>query len=145
MSDSLWPHGLQPTRLLCPWDFPGKSTGVGCHALLQEIFPTNGLNLRLLHWQADSLALSLQGSPETPFGPLQKHKTTSHFCGSECCLWTSWTIVSRILGHSSSFLSIDFLGWPGVKTEIGIKHHLYHWELASLSRKHGKLTTNGLK
>ena len=31
VSDSLWPHGLQPTRLLCPWDFPGKSTGVGCH------------------------------------------------------------------------------------------------------------------
>ena len=30
MSDSLQPHGLQPTRLLCPWDFPGKSTGVGC-------------------------------------------------------------------------------------------------------------------
>ena len=34
MSDSLRPHGLQPTRLLCPWDFPGKSTGVGCHHLL---------------------------------------------------------------------------------------------------------------
>ena len=31
MSDSSRPHGLQPTRLLCPWDFPGKSTGVGCH------------------------------------------------------------------------------------------------------------------
>ena len=30
VSDSLWPHGLQPTRLLHPWDFPGKSTGVGC-------------------------------------------------------------------------------------------------------------------
>ena len=29
------PHGLQPTRLLCPWDFPGKNTGVGCHFLLQ--------------------------------------------------------------------------------------------------------------
>ena len=29
-----WPHGLQPTRLFCPWDFPGKSTGVGCHCLL---------------------------------------------------------------------------------------------------------------
>ena len=37
MSDSLWPHGLQPARLLCPWDFPGKNTGVGGHALLQEI------------------------------------------------------------------------------------------------------------
>ena len=36
MSDSSWPHGLQPTRLLPPWDFPGKSTGVGCHCLLWE-------------------------------------------------------------------------------------------------------------
>jgi len=34
VSDSSWPHGLQPTRLLHPWDFPGKSTGVGCHRLL---------------------------------------------------------------------------------------------------------------
>ena len=36
MSDSSRPHGLQPTRLLHPWDFPGKGTGVGCHCLLQE-------------------------------------------------------------------------------------------------------------
>ena len=35
VADSSRPHGLQPTRLLCPWDFPGKSTGVGCHCLLQ--------------------------------------------------------------------------------------------------------------
>ena len=34
MSDSQRPHGLQPTRLLHPWDFPGKSTGVECHCLL---------------------------------------------------------------------------------------------------------------
>ena len=33
-SDSSRPHGLQPTRLLCPWDFPGRSTGVGCHCRL---------------------------------------------------------------------------------------------------------------
>jgi len=38
MSDSVRPHGLQPTRLLCPWDFPGKSTGVGCHCLLRMDF-----------------------------------------------------------------------------------------------------------
>ena len=37
MSDSLQPHGLQPTSLLHPWDFPGKSTGVGCHCLLHYI------------------------------------------------------------------------------------------------------------
>ena len=42
--DSLWPHGLQPTRLLCLWDFPGKDTGMGCHFLLQEIFETQGSN-----------------------------------------------------------------------------------------------------
>ena len=35
VSDPQRPHGLQPTRLLRPWDFPGKSTGVGCHCLLQ--------------------------------------------------------------------------------------------------------------
>ena len=42
VSDTLGPHGLQPTRLLCPWDSPGKNTGVNCHALLQGIFPTQG-------------------------------------------------------------------------------------------------------
>ena len=37
MSDSYRPQGLQPTRLLHPWDSPGKSTGVGCHCLLQSL------------------------------------------------------------------------------------------------------------
>ena len=58
MSDSLQSHGLQPVRLLCPWDSPGKNTGVGCHFLLQGILPTQGSNphlLRLLHWQVSSL------------------------------------------------------------------------------------------
>ena len=43
-SDSLRPRGLQPSRLLCPWHFPGKNTGVGCHFLLQGIFLTQGSN-----------------------------------------------------------------------------------------------------
>ena len=43
-SDSLQPHGLQPARLLCPWDFPDKSTGAGCHFLLQGIFSIQGLD-----------------------------------------------------------------------------------------------------
>ena len=58
---TLQPHGLQPARLFCPWDSPGKNTGTGCHSLLQGIFPTQELNprlLHLLHWQADSLPLS---------------------------------------------------------------------------------------
>ena len=44
VSDSLQPYGLQPTKFLSPWDFPGKTTGVSCCALLQGIFQTQGLN-----------------------------------------------------------------------------------------------------
>ena len=54
----------QPTRLLCPWDSPGKNTGVDCYALFQGIFPIQGLNprlLRLLHCQAGSLSLAPHG------------------------------------------------------------------------------------
>ena len=43
------------------WDFPGKNTRVGCHFLLQRIFPTSGSNPRLLHWQEDSLPLGFPG------------------------------------------------------------------------------------
>ena len=62
---TLWYYGLQPSRVLWPWDFPGKSTGVGCHFLLQGIFLTQGLNqcfLCLLHWQAGSLPLAPPGT-----------------------------------------------------------------------------------
>ena len=52
-----------PTRLLCPCKFPGKNTGVGCHFLLQGIFPTQGLNSHLLNWKANSLPQSYLGSP----------------------------------------------------------------------------------
>ena len=40
---------MEPARLLCPWDTPGKNTGEGCHSLLQGIFSTQGLNPGLLH------------------------------------------------------------------------------------------------
>ena len=60
---SLQPHGLKPNRLLCPWIFPGKNTGVGCHFLLQGIFQTQRLNPHLLYWLVDSLALVPYGKP----------------------------------------------------------------------------------
>ena len=49
MSDSVQPYGLQPARLPSPWDSLDKSARVGCHALRQGIFLTQGLNLGLLH------------------------------------------------------------------------------------------------
>ena len=57
------PHGLYPTRLLCPWDSPGKNTGVGCPFLLRGIFLTQGPSSGLLPWRVDSLPLSYLGNP----------------------------------------------------------------------------------
>ena len=62
VSNSWPPHELLPTRLLYPWDSLGKKTGVGCHALLQGIFPTQGLNPGLLHCRQILYCLSHQGS-----------------------------------------------------------------------------------
>ena len=80
MSDFLSPFGLLLARLLCLWDSPGKNTGVGCHARLQGIFPTQGWNLCLLRLLHGSLILYLLGHrgrqwlrispPLTPWQPL---------------------------------------------------------------------------
>ena len=52
VSDSSRPHGLQPTRLLCPWGFPGMSTGVGCHCLLQSTRHTQSSNAKFIHFES---------------------------------------------------------------------------------------------
>ena len=79
MSYSVQPYGLQPARLLCPWDSPGKNSGVGCHALLQGIFLTQESNLSLLcllHWQEGSLPLAPPGK-----------------------LWSHYTYTQQMLTH----------------------------------------------
>ena len=63
MSDSLRSHGLQPTRLLCQWDSPGKNTGVGSHSFLQRIFPDPGIEARSLALQLESLLSDPPGKP----------------------------------------------------------------------------------
>ena len=62
-SDSVWPHGLWLASILCPRNSPGKNTRLGCHYLLQGIFPTQGSNLCLLHCRQILYHLSHQGSP----------------------------------------------------------------------------------
>ena len=57
VSDSSRPHGLQPPRLLRPWDFPGKSTGVGCHCLLQTI---GTVSFKKLNHCVDGTSLAVQ-------------------------------------------------------------------------------------
>ena len=59
MFNSLRPHRLQPCRLLCPWEFPGKNTELGWHSLLQGILLTQGSSLGPPELQADSLPSEL--------------------------------------------------------------------------------------
>ena len=77
MSNSFQLYGPYPTRLLCPWDSPGKNTAVSCHALLQGIFLIQGSNLGLLHCRQ---ILYCWVSRETPIN-----------------IYTSWLIKSRLL------------------------------------------------
>ena len=91
MSDLLQPRGLQPTKLLCPWDSLGKNTGVGCHFLLRGIFPTEGLKahlLHILHWQAYSLPLSHLGNPNRwPSRPKGNIKWIQCWVNFKSCTW----------------------------------------------------------
>ena len=64
ISHSYWPHGLQPTRLLRPWDFPGKSSGVGCHCLLRKkclvcVFPENWSICTHIYFLLSSILFSI--------------------------------------------------------------------------------------
>ena len=93
--DPLQSHGLQPTRLLSPWAFPGKNTGVGCHFLPQGIFPTQGSNLvsciscigrRILYhsaiWEAHLPQQTHNGRYRRTSPMINKHATLSVTAGS---------------------------------------------------------------
>ena len=66
VSDSLRAYGPEPTRLLCPWNSPGKNTGVSSHSLFQGILPTQGLNPFLLQWTREVLTTRLGEGSGTP-------------------------------------------------------------------------------
>ena len=100
MSDSLQPHGLQPTRLLCPCNSPGKNTGVACH-FLQGIFPTQGSNpllLCLLHCQAGSLPLA----PPQFLCYYQKKKAIINLFTSAWCYGLHGILPNSVCGSSNS-------------------------------------------
>ena len=101
MSNSAQPYGLQPAKLLCPWDSPGKNARGGCHALLQGIFPIQGLNLHLLcllHHQVSSLSLVTPGNPFI-LTCFQKKKKCSSFTFFQIALMSNlrnWVSASEL-------------------------------------------------
>ena len=72
MSDSLQPHGPEPSRFLCPWNSLGKNIGVDCHSLLQGIFPTQVSNPGLLYYKQILYCINYQESPIKIGGPQLK-------------------------------------------------------------------------
>ena len=108
-------HGLQPTRLLHPWDFPGKSTGVGCHCLLLQAVsgPQSSKILiaesdRFCSFQVDSLPLSHMGSPVFSKCFLLKIHYWLTISIKDKVLW-SLTIVNAHLVSLISFFLFLFL------------------------------------
>ena len=106
MSDSLPPHGLQPIRLLYPWNSPGKNIRVGCYSLLQGIFLIQGSNLGphtavrfFTVWAISSQTLSLLNQ----LSFLIPHAVISSRGSSQLRDWTHISCISctgkRILYH----------------------------------------------
>ena len=90
MSDSFVTPWTVLTRILCPWDFPGKNTGVSWHFLLQGISLTQGLNPNLLHWQVNSLPVGYQDRPFPHHGLIFVCVGGAHCAGSSLWYRGSW-------------------------------------------------------
>ena len=102
VSNSLRLHGLSLSRLFCPWKFPGKNNGVGCHFLLPGISLPQGLKpslLCLLCWLADSLRLCHLGDDlqrQLYFQVLGRHRRTVSVKETFHCYPHVKTAISRI-------------------------------------------------
>ena len=107
-------HEPQPTRLLCPWDSPGKSTGVGCHFLLQGIFPTQGSNLGLPHCTQMLYRLSHQHGLKTSNCKIQQKNYTTF---KQIILQIGKRKIEGLfLTFQLSILTI----WPGIKRLLNL-------------------------
>ena len=102
VSDSLLPSGLYPAKLLCPWDTPGKNTGVDCHFLFQGIFPTQGSNPGLPHCRQTLYPLSHQGSfastdSKLPIHPFPNPSPPWHSSVYSLCLWVCFYFIDKFI------------------------------------------------
>jgi len=113
ISNSLQPHGLHLARFICPWDFPGKNTGVRWHFLLRGIFPIQRLNPCLLHWQASSLPL---GPP-----PVSANSVTTTL--STLCLLMNFSSGYR--SYFPTALNVWYLGLNFVPNKISWSPNLW--------------------
>ena len=130
VSDSLRPHGLRSLVGYSPWDFPGKSTRVGCHFLLQGIFPTQGLNL---HSPVSNLCYCKSGCKKYPY--ILSHVcipymltyvyVISYMCKHICRLihW-KWSCCQRVCAFDM------LVKWSEVKSLSRVRLFVTPWTVA---------------
>ena len=100
MSDSVRPHRQQPTRIFCPWDSPGKNTGVGCHSLLQCMKVKSESEVaQLCPTLSDPMDCSLPGSCTGPWD--SPGKNTGVGCHS--LLHTSYITLGKLISLKLSY------------------------------------------
>ena len=134
---TLWdPHGLWPARLLRPWDFPGKNTGVGCHFLLQGLFLPQGSNSDLPQCGQILYCLSHQGSPSHPLNLPE----------SFCCPWTLRPSPPALKGPSIRLncLATNLLFATDVipHSVMGQKPHGLSFVVVAIRERRGKKILN---
>ena len=83
-SDSLWPHGPQPARLLCPWNFPGKNTGAHCNFLLQGSLPAPEIELVSPASAGRFFSAALSGKPHGMWWVLANHALWGDHASKDC-------------------------------------------------------------
>ena len=115
VSDSLWPHGLWPTRLLCPWGFARQEYWSGLPCLLQGIFPTQGLNPGLLHCRWILYHLSHQESP-----------VYNRICMYDVCIHILYIYYTHII-HTHSIYTYPIGSFSLEISNINIIILFYKW------------------
>ena len=125
VSDSLRPHGLQPTRLISPWDFPGKSAGVGCHRLLPCCVYNSILCVHLCAFPVYV--------HQYHFSRFHTYALIHDTCFSEFTLWglyfkfskedsrSLWYYYHSYIRYLKSISDFSCLKW---NMQISISHHL---------------------
>ena len=112
-----------PVRLLCPWDSPGRNTGMGCHFLLQGIFMTQGLNLGLLHCRWILYSLSHQGIPRYIYTYfiyiyIYTHKSTYLYLIKYTHIW----ILNSKCAWNSCLQNLQGVGWISHPDQKDFEH-----------------------
>ena len=107
---------IQPTRFLCPWNSPGKNTGVGCHSLLQGILTTQESNLSLPHCRQIFLPTEPPGTSHPP--PPQKNPLKNQMQNTRLCVlshnlflfhsWLRWSAFF-FFPHKRTLLNFSLL------------------------------------